>query len=91
MELLEEEARYQQYGPLIDNADLMAFIEVIRMETSGPDGSGGMDLSQLMVSLLSAGAGAPVMPGPGGGEESPLNVQATAAPPTATPDVSVQG
>ena len=87
MELLEEEERYQFQGAVVDTADDFALLEVLRMESAGPDGSGGMDLSALYLQAQAAMS----PPLQGAGEGGGIGVNTTAPPPTSTPDTGVEG
>lgn len=84
MEELEEEARYQQWGPMIDNADLLAMVEAIKL-----DSNGAMDLSMLLNPATRPAA--PVAPGQGPSDGGGADVQTTAPPPTTPPPVAAVG
>lgn len=82
---LEEEARYQQWGPMIDRADELAMVEVIKMESRNR-----VDLSMILL----PDAGVPTAGGPAGNgaqDGDAISGSMTRPPPTATPNVAVQG
>lgn len=82
-EKLEIERRYQQLGPMLDNADLLAMVEAIKL-----DSGGAMDLSFL----LNPNNGPPsAIPPEGDVGDAGGGMQATAPPPTSTPAVSGVG
>lgn len=81
---LEEEARYQMYGPMIDKADLLGMVEAIKL-----DSGGAMDLSYILTPDM---AGMPVnQPSGAPASSDGMSVQATAPPPTQVSSAEAMG